>query len=153
MDTFVIDTSVLMRAFLDNPDREKVDALIESAVRGKVKLYGPISLWHEMYSVFVQYYESSETALQGIRKFEHMLNRGIIEIEYDNEAVEEALRVAFTKTSGQQGHIGTFDSYFHGLALHLNCIFLTNDKKHYNKTKDSIGHIMLFEDLKLPALP
>ncbi|MES2388203.1 MAG: hypothetical protein V4543_09385 [Bacteroidota bacterium] len=36
---------------------------------------------------------------------------------------------------------------FHALALLLNCTLVTNDKKHYLKTKDIIGSVVMLEDV------
>jgi len=40
----------------------------------------------------------------------------------------------------------TFDATFHALAVLMEAVFITADEKHYNKTKDLIGSVVLLEN-------
>lgn len=65
-------------------------------------------------------------------------------IDLDNST--KALEIAHAPVDGQAGHIGPSDACFHALAFEQDAVFLTNDKKHFNKTVKSIGRVMLFSD-------
>jgi predicted nucleic acid-binding protein len=149
MQGFVIDTSVIAGYFIDTPFAEKSKELLVKSAQGKIKLYAPGLIWYELYSVLIKNYDSKAEARAALILFEQITDRGIIEIKETNYFLNQALDIAFSEATGKQGYIGPFDAYFHGLAIYLGCNFLTSDKKHYNKTKDSFGNIILFEDLKL----
>ncbi|MES2387889.1 MAG: type II toxin-antitoxin system VapC family toxin [Bacteroidota bacterium] len=152
MQHFVIDTSVLVWAFSENPLKERVDRLLHEVALDKIKLYAPTLLWYEFYSVMIKTKPNVQEALEAMQRFENFIEDEVIEI-CEKEITKEALTIAYNQETGKQGYIHPNDSYFHALALHLNCPFLTNDEKHYNKTKDTIRNIMMFSDLELPALP
>ena len=151
MQRFVIDTSVLVSYFIDNPLTEKVNQLISLAVSVKVKLYAPQLIWFEFYSVIIQNSQSKTEVLAVFEIFEAFIEKGVIEIVEDVEVLDTALNLAFSKATGKQGYIAPFDAYFHGLALELGYPFITSDEKHYNKTRDSFGNIILFKNWELPA--
>lgn len=146
----MIDTSVITRCFIGDDDRSKIDRLLSLVVEGRIKLYAPQLIWYEFYSVIVKVYATKNEALKVVNRFENLLDDNVIDLINNTSAIERALEVAYSQASGKMGYIGTFDAYFHGTALLLNCPFLTNDEKHYNKTKDSFGNVILFKDLVLP---
>lgn len=150
MKTYVVDTSVVVWAFLEDQQKAKVELLLSKAIVGKIKLVAPSLLWYEFFSVMVKCYHSDVEALACLKAFSSLVEDGIITL-FEEPANVEAVMIAHSVATGSLGHIGPGDACFHGLALRLGCDFLTNDKKHYNKTKNSIGHVVLFEDLKLSA--
>ncbi|MES2387354.1 MAG: type II toxin-antitoxin system VapC family toxin [Bacteroidota bacterium] len=150
MQHFIIDTSVIVWAFIEDSQTPRVRQLLEEAEKGKIVLIAPGLLWCEFYSVITRKYKDDITALKFIEAFELLISEDTIKI-IEDRVTKQALKIAHTRADGQEGHIGPNDAYFHAVAVEYDSVFLTNDKKHYKKTIDSIGHIMLFEDLKLPA--
>jgi predicted nucleic acid-binding protein len=148
MQTFVIDTSVLARYFIDNPQRGKVLELITLAVLGKIKLYAPYLIKYELYSVLIKNKVTKQEVKDDFSLFNELVNEDVIEIIDTEDAFNNGLELAFSNATGNQGYIGANDSYFHGLALALKCDFITNDIKHFNKTKDHFGSVKLFETLQ-----
>lgn len=144
---FVIDTSVLARYFFENPQRQKVVELLTLTIQGKVKLYAPYLIRYELYSVLIKNSVVKQDVVADLSLFEEFIHEGIIEIIDTKEALINGLDLAFSTATGNQGYIGANDSYFHGLAISLDCNFLTNDIKHFNKTKDHFGKVQLFEEL------
>ncbi len=66
----------------------------------------------------------------------------------DTARLIEAGKIADTDTRSQR-HISSYDAIFHALALQMNAVFITADKSHYRKTKDTVGSVALLEDLEI----
>lgn len=50
---------------------------------------------------------------------------------------------------GKDGsYISSFDATFHALAVEQNALFLTADQKHYNKTFEKVGMVILLNQLR-----
>ena len=151
MQKFVVDTSVMARYFLSSDLTKKADILILFALQKKVKLYAPSLIYYELFSVFVQNYDLIFDAEREFENFLKLVNNGIIEIIEDfNTLHPRVFEISYSTFSGKLGYISPFDSWFHALAISLDCHFLTDDIKHYNKTKEYIGNITLLKDLTLP---
>lgn len=75
-----------------------------------------------------------------------LLQQYIIEEIDDASILPEAINLAFIKAV-PNGHISSFDAIYHALAIKMKGTFLTLDKRHYNKTHQYLGHIMLLDDL------
>ncbi len=140
---------MVSKALYANDDRESVRELIELAARKELILYAPYLLWYECLSVISQMVHDEEMALDALSILKSWIDsRTIIILPEPPGHWEQTLQTAMTITTGF-GYVSSYDACFHMLALSEGCPFLTSDKKHYNKTKDSIGGILLFEDLEL----
>jgi hypothetical protein len=115
-----------------------------------LKLIAPDLLRFEFYSTMVQHCQTITKAQNALKSFEEIRNSNIIELfESNRRSLEASLPLAFSETKGKQGHISPFDACFHTLAIEKDCTFLTADHKHYNKTYDTVGHIIRFKDLQI----
>ena len=80
--------------------------------------------------------------------FQDFINQEIVQIYPSNhELLKKSREIAETNLKGQ-GYISSYDATFHALALMENGTLLTADRKHYQKTKDSIGSVMLLEEFE-----
>ena len=88
--------------------------------------------------------------LEEIKKYlqffeEQIKNKTITIVPSTLKILNKAAEIANLDTQGK-GYISSFDATFHALALLKTAVFITADKRHYNKTKDLIGSILLLED-------
>jgi predicted nucleic acid-binding protein len=101
---------------------------------------------YEINNVLTKSSMSLEKVKKCLRFLKKQIQREIITIvPYSFEILEKAAEIANLDTQGQ-GHISSFDATFHALALLNDAIFLTADKKHYDKTKNLVGSILHIKD-------
>lgn len=143
---FVIDTSVLSLAYYPNPNQDLATEILERAGQGQLMLAAPNLIYYELLSVFSKVMPDEATAWKFFGQFQDMREAGFIEIVDGAHLYEQVNRLAFLKSLN--GPVSSFDASFHALAINLDYVFLTADKRHYNKTHDRLGHIMLLEDLR-----
>lgn len=148
-NSFVIDTSVAALAFYENERRALSRAIINAAINEKVRLAAPSLILYEILSVFAKVKGGEQAAWNAFQEFLIIKDAGYINVSESSATLfEQAARIAHLP--GTNGHISPFDAAFHALAINLDYTFLTADKRHYNKTKDRLGHILLLDDFVLP---
>jgi len=80
------------------------------------------------------------------KTFSALTEKEVIKIFQHSEIIlEKTIEIATTDTRGQ-GHISSYDATFHAIALLENAILITADAKHFRKTKDLIGSVILLEN-------
>ncbi|MEQ1717970.1 MAG: type II toxin-antitoxin system VapC family toxin [Hyphomicrobium sp.] len=146
---FVVDTSVVVKFFLAEPHREKVEKLIGLSIRGDANLLAPSLLLYEVNSVLVgkrvtgQDYDRAISVLMG-----WIRNEAISITEFSEELLRRAEAIASLDTRGQ-GHISSFDATFHALALMNGATFLTSDETYVRKARALVGSVELLQDLTI----
>ncbi len=146
---YVVDTSVIAKVFLDEPDQQTAKRLMESCVRGEVRLIAPSLLLFEVNNVLIskrvtgQDYDTAITLLMDWVEKDH------IGIQEANELLlRRAESIASMDTQGQ-GHISSYDATFHALAIQSGATFLTSDQSYVRKTKPLLGSVDLLQDISI----
>lgn len=135
----IMDTSVLLKWFVkEEEDIEQVQILKTRFAKKDFKVLVPALTGWELNNYFGREF-SKEEAIQHFNDYrslqftETMLS---LEISY----------LAFKIMKKCPG-VSFYDASYHALALHYSGLYLTADKKHYEKSK-SFGHIQLLKDYK-----
>jgi predicted nucleic acid-binding protein len=143
---YVIDTSVTAKLFFAEEYRKQAKEVYRQAILKEITLLAPELMCYEINNVLTKSSMSLEKVKKCLRFLKKQIQREIITIvPYSFEILEKAAEIANFDTQGQ-GHISSFDATFHALALLNDAIFLTADKKHYDKTKNLVGSILHIKD-------
>ena len=146
---FVVDTSVIAKFFLPEPNREKVEKLIGLSIRGDANLLAPSLLLYEVNNVLVSKRGTGRDYDRAISLLMGWIRNDAISItEFSEELLRRAEAIASLDTQGQ-GHISSFDATFHALALMNGAIFLTSDEIYVRKTRALVGSVELLQDLTI----
>ncbi len=148
MDKYVVDTSVVTRFLVHQVQRELTQKVFHQAYHKNIELITSSLIWYELNNTFVVRGIPINEAERGMALFQKFIDQKMIQILPSNhETLRKAREIANTEVKGQ-GYISAYDATFHALALLKNGIFLTADRKHYLKTKELIGSVMLLEDFR-----
>lgn len=146
---YVVDTSVIAKVFLTEPDRDRAVALLAAAARQTVELHVPSLLMYEINNVFVKRAVSGRAYDAAIRFLYAWLRSGVLHMhEVDEDLLRRAEAIASIDTMGQ-GYISSFDATFHALALRLGAHFVTSDQAYAAKSSKLVGQV---EDLRALTL-
>lgn len=141
-EKYVVDTSVTAKLFVNEPDRDKALLLYQRASKKEVSLIAPELTWYELNSVLTKAQLPLEDIQRHLFVFQAQVDNKIIEIIPSSlEILNQAAEIASVDTRGK-GYVSSFDATFHAIALLENAVFITADRTHYNKTKDSIGFVL-----------
>jgi predicted nucleic acid-binding protein len=143
---YVVDTSVTAKLFLVEEQSEEAKRIYQQAARQEIMLLAPELICYELISVLSQEDIALSTVKEHLFLFEELVkNETLIIVPYSFTILNKASEIASLDTGGQ-GYISSFDATFHALAVLMKAVFITADEKHYNKTKDLIGSVMLLEN-------
>ena len=146
MKKYVIDTSVAFKLFTDEEGRDSAIHILKLAKEQNIILLAPILILYEMLNSFVSNGYSTLETKNNIKAFYGNIDSEIITIKTPSlDLLSKSTELANLDTKGQ-GYISSYDATFHALAVLENAIFITADKKHYQKTKTLIGSVLLLED-------
>ncbi|MES2387494.1 MAG: type II toxin-antitoxin system VapC family toxin [Bacteroidota bacterium] len=70
MEHFVIDTSVIVKAFSEGPEKARAEQLIKEVLLKKIQLFAPNLLWYEFYGVMIKTYgkDGNKAKIEGCLK-------------------------------------------------------------------------------------
>lgn len=146
---YVVDTSVIAKVFLDEPDHQVARRLMESCVRGEARLIAPSLLLFEVNNVLISKRVTGQGYDNAIALLMDWVEKDHIGIQEANETLlRRAEAIASMDTQGQ-GHISSFDATFHDLALMSDATFVTSDQSYVRKTKALLGSVELLQDISL----
>lgn len=145
----VLDSSVIVKFFLQETLSDKARALLVAIGEKKYEAHIPSLACYEVLDVLSRHLSTQEEISKHLSSLFSLIDLGAIR----NHSVEQNLlnktaEIACLHTHGQ-GHISFYDATFHALALRIGAKLITADKAHYRKTKNSIGNIVLLDDLEL----
>ncbi len=132
----IIDTSVLIKPFLNEPGSEKVLELFKLAAEKKLSLLSPKLMVFEFLNVLCKNIKDPAKVKAAYQDFEDT-EIGILDIDIDN--LHEAIEI-----SCSDKQISFYDASYHALAKQFNGIFLTADKKYFDLMKKK-GNIELLK--------
>ena len=137
----VPDACVFTKLFYDEPDSTEASIFFKTCAATGTKLVVPELFKYEIAEV-TRYYKAP--LAQTLDLFDAHINAIMTVSTPDRETWLLAESIA-QKGHEKSGFPTIYDSIYHALAIRLDGIFLSADKKHYAKAKD-YGHITLLKD-------
>ena len=145
---YVVDTSVAVKLFLPEDGQEKAGELFDLAGKGKIALIAPILLIYELNNSLILNKMPATDRGECMTLLLSFVDVGVLElIQPSKILLQKSGEIADIDTKSQ-GYVSSYDASFHALAVQLDAIFVTADEKHYRKTKDAVGSVMLLEELE-----
>lgn len=138
----VVDTSVFVKLFLDEPDAATSRQFFTQAVQRDIQLLAPQLLQYEALNVAEYRHYSIAHVLELITAYKSF---NLHLIEPTAEHWQKALEI--TQHGHQKsGYPSIADSIFHAMAIVEDTVFVTADKRHMRKTH-TLGHIQLVANI------
>ena len=137
----VVDANVVAKTFLSKPDTQAALDLFGVCLENEVPIIAPDLLK----------YEVAQTALRykvPVEKIFHIFENHIstlVEERAPNLEVWQKAEEIFSHGHVKSGYPSMYDSICHALAIVEDGVFITADKRHFEKVKN-FGHIALLED-------
>lgn len=141
MKKIVLDSSVFIKLFLDESDRQLAVNLIRNSA--KIKFLVPSIFTYEVVAVAILNKLDAEK-VYALIEGQKLVNLELVEMS--RELLKKAAKIS-DFGNVKSGFPSFYDSVYHALAIINDCDFVTADKKHYEKTK-KFGHIKLLESVK-----
>ena len=147
MNKYVVDTSVSAKLFLeDEDDRDTALEVFRQGNSGAIVLISPSLTWYELNNVLAKEKIPLEDIKRHLSLFRMQVkNNALRVISVSEILLNKSSELSMLDTQGK-GYISSYDATFHALALLENASLITADEKHYNKTKNLIGSVMLLKD-------
>jgi len=143
---FIVDTSVTVKLFLEEEEADLADKVFKQAKEGEILLFAPTLTSYEVLNTLVKENIPNDEIQEHLLMLKDYTEAKIINlVDYSESLALKTLEIATMDTKGK-GHISSYDATFHALAILQQGVFLTADKKHYEKTKDIIGFVLLLGD-------
>jgi predicted nucleic acid-binding protein len=134
----VVDASVFCKFFLDEPDRDKSQALFTRAIMTDIPILAPSLLLYETLSVALH---NDVPFKKVIDLLTRQRSAGMSLVEPSSAVLEKAHEIA-TTGHPKSGYPSLQGSIYHGLAIVEGTTFVTADERHFAKAK-SFGSISL----------
>jgi len=132
----VVDSSVMIKLFVDEKDRSEALALFDYLNQNDIKIIAPQLLITETLNVCL----AKEVAhWKVIQLWESFINRGLVVINPETSILELACQIA-NQWDQKSGFPSFNDSLYHAIAISYNTTFITADKRHMTKVQQ-FGHI------------
>ena len=146
MKKIIVDTSVTVKLFLEEEGSDLADKVFEQAKNGEILLFAPTLTSYEVLNTLVKENIQNDEIQKHLLMLKDYTEAKILNIvDYSETLALKILEIATIDTKGK-GHISSYDATFHALAILKQGIFLTADKKHYEKTKELVGFVVLLND-------
>lgn len=130
MVAWVLDTSVVVKWFLQEPGTEAAEWYLERILSEEAKAIVPSSLFYELANVLWVRRRDGLTEEAG-RKVWNELERVPLDIANWRELFPDAITVAF------RHEISVYDAVFVSLAEHRSCDLVTADEKLIEKLRQT----------------
>ena len=138
MDRVVLDASIYVKIFKNETDSKQAIDLVDDLIRSHAQMIEPSIAISETITI-------CEASKQNIDKacdfFSALIDNVIHVVEVDDSLVRQSCEI--TKIGHDKSGYPTFnDCLYHAIAIRENALFITADKRHYEKTKH-LGNIKL----------
>jgi len=144
MQNYVIDSCVFIKLFLEEEDSNKALELLRYINNKNKAIIVPSLFLYEIINI-------AKKADLNIEKIYNVLEKFYeVNLEYVNPNIEEtklALEIS-SKGNYKSGYPSAYDSIYHSIAINRNALFVTSDKKHYEKSKE-FGNIILLKNIDI----
>jgi predicted nucleic acid-binding protein len=134
MEKVILDASVVIKWFTKEDGSDKAGAYLDSFYNNKIIILVPSLIFYELGNTLIKK-KSSENEISEITKKLHNLQLEIkdIGLEWFRKIYENSLDYS----------LSFYDAAYITLMQNKNCIFVTADKKLYEKTKKKFSKIRL----------
>ena len=132
---FIIDNSVLLKAFFEEEGGETVRRILRMAAKKQTTLLAPTLMVFEFLNVLSKSLKDIDDIKDGFKKFKKL---AIGFIDPEDKYVLSAL-----ENISEKKQISYYDASYHALAKDYDAIFLTTDRKYFSAMKEK-GNIWLF---------
>lgn len=138
---YVIDSSVFNKLYLDEIDRDKAQDLFAQAAENKAKLLAPDLL-------FLEVINTAQRCGVPVERIVELLDaqKYLMQMRTFNEEEKKVALQIISQGHPNCGYPSIYDAIFHAMAICNNAIFITADRRHYEKTKQ-LGSICLLNKL------
>jgi predicted nucleic acid-binding protein len=138
MNKVVLDANIYVKLFKKEADSQLAISLVNKLVKEGVAIIEPSIVVNETINT-CEVNRQDITEVCGF--FRALIDSNIRFVEIDNALIQQTLNIT------QQGHkksgYPTFsDSMYQAIAMREDALFITADKRHYEKTK-SLGNVEL----------
>lgn len=133
----ILDSSVFLKQFLNENDREIAVDFIRQKVSQDCQIMVPDLFYYEVLSV-AAIHRRFEEIYEAFTYYE----KNILKIIRPNIKITALARKITEKGHNKSGFPSFYDAIYHALAIENDCYFITTDKKHYEKARH-LGHIKL----------
>ena len=137
----VPDANVFTKLFHPEKDSHQAKAFFETCATTNSKLVVPELFKYEIAET-TRY--ANEDILKTIKLFDIFI-RSILTVASPNEEAWLLAEKIAQTGHPKSGYPSMYDSIYHSLAIQLDGVFLTADKKHFEKAKN-FEHIQLLKD-------
>lgn len=137
----ILDASILAKLFRDEPDSSAAEAVLVHCARHRLVHKAPSLALYEVLSVALHYSVPFDIP---IRIIADLGKAGFELVEPGGEELRKAESIATTKSQAY-GFPELKDSIYHAMAIVRGGIFLTADKRHFQKTR-TLGNVQLLAD-------
>lgn len=137
----VVDASVFNKLFLEEPDRSQAIALFRTSLENGRPMIAPTLLLFEALSAALHYGIPFDVV------HDHLSiqrSAGMRLLEPDRAMILRAQMIA-TDGSQQTGYPSLQDAIYHAMAIELDAVFVTADRRHFAKARHH-GHVALLAD-------
>ncbi len=143
MQRYVIDSSVFNKLYLDEADRDKAQYLFIMAAENKAELFAPDLL-------FLEVVNTAQRCGVPVKKVVELLEaqKYLMIMRAINEQEQQMALKIISQGHPKSGCPSIYDSVFHAMAICNDAVFITADKRHYEKTKQ-LGAIKLLNALEV----
>ena len=137
----VLDSSVVIKLFIQEHDRQQAVNLIKYVNQNDIKIVAPELLITETLNVCLAKNVSHKTVL---KFFQSQFKLGLSTPKLDSIVLINACDIAISGNN-KSGFPSFNDSVYHSLAIRLKTLFITADNRHKAKS-ENFGHIVLLKD-------
>jgi predicted nucleic acid-binding protein len=137
----VLDASVLVKLFRDEPDSAVAYSLVKHCADKQVAFLSPGLALYELLSVALHYEVSFTVPIELVKR---LRQTGFRLVEPSAREILKAEQIA-RANSPSHGFPQLKDSIYHAMAVERGATFVTADAKHLARTR-SFGHITLLAD-------
>lgn len=141
MTKIVLDACVVAKTFIDEPDSQEAVNLISACVKENIQITAPDIFKYEIAQIAVKKSVSLDKVLT---LFEEAIFK-LIDMQSPNRFIWLQGEHICQHGHEKSGFPTMYDSVYHAMAIINDGVFITSDKRHYEKTK-SFGHIILLKD-------
>ena len=145
---FVFDANVPLEYIFDRGHKEKVIKLFRKAANEEIILIAPSILWDEIANVLHSSVENLKDIQTHMDYMEELVESQIITVMIPKKSTYMKAIEICRDGNEKSGFPEFSDSIYHSLAIENEAVFITNDRKHYLKTKQ-FGKIELLKEFKV----
>ncbi len=137
----VVDANIVAKTFLDEADSQVALDVFGACLENEVPIIAPDLLKYEVAQTALRHKVSVKTVF---KIFEDQISTLVDQQAPSLEAWQKAEEI-FSHGHVKSGYPSMYDSIYHAIAVVEDGVFITADKRHYEKVK-SFGHIVLLEN-------